>query len=80
MQSLDHPTPNRFDVATRRIAENAAPRDARVAASEKAADLLQRSKASLQGDHKPLHSIVARRHCEGLVVSSSHQGCVVPIC
>ena len=54
-EAVYHPTPSRFDVATRSIAETAA-RDAK-GASEKTVDL-QRSKASLQGDHKPLHSIV----------------------
>jgi hypothetical protein len=57
--NVDHPIPNRFDMSTRDIADNAA-RDAQVA-RERASDLMQ-SKASLEVDHQPLAALV-----EGIV-------------
>jgi hypothetical protein len=51
-----HPVPNRFDLATRDIAHNAA-RDAQAAKYYKAG-LLMETKASLQNSHKPLASLV----------------------
>jgi hypothetical protein len=57
--NVDFPIPNRFDMSTRDIADNAA-RDAQVA-RERSSDLMQ-SKASLEVDHRPLAALV-----EGIV-------------
>jgi hypothetical protein len=57
---VEHPVPNRFDSATRSIADNAA-RDAQIA-RERASTLMQ-SKASLRDDHQPLAALV-----EGIVM------------